>query len=174
MKNKLVKILVVVMASVMAFSIAACGRKNGGGSGSRVQIEFRANVPVDAKIPYIQAIKAYNEGQGVTDGVYVNAAYDVPSANIGQQISSASPQTPNVVCVGDSDFKGYASLGYFLNLDSYLTADVKTAMQWDSIPELMINRYSYNVNVDSNLNKKTAGKGTSILGLPNGGIPSVL
>ena len=161
------------MAFVVAFSATAC-KKPDQGKGERVKIEFRANVPVDAKIPYIQAIKAYNEGQGVTDGVYVNAAYDVSSANIGSQISSASEQTPNVVCVGDSDFKGYASLGYLVDLDEYLTEEVKTAMQWDSIPELMINRYSYNVEVDPTLNKKTAGKGTSVLGLPNGGIPSVL
>ena len=173
MKNKLVKILVLAMAFVVAFSATAC-KKPDQGKGERVKIEFRANVPVDAKIPYIQAIKAYNEGQGVTDGVYVNAAYDVSSANIGSQISSASEQTPNVVCVGDSDFKGYASLGYLVDLDEYLTEEVKTAMQWDSIPELMINRYSYNVEVDPTLNKKTAGKGTSVLGLPNGGIPSVL
>lgn len=174
MKNKLIKLLVAAMSVVTVFSVTACGPNTQGGGKDRVQIEFRANISVDAKIPYIQAIKAYNEGQGVIDGVYVNAAYDVPSANIGQQISSASAQTPNVVCVGDADFKGYASLGYLLNLDSYLTADVKAAMQWDSIPELMINRYSYNLNVDPTLNKKTAGKGTSVLGLPNGGIPSVL
>ena len=162
------------MSVITAFSVTACTGGGGNGEKNRVQIEFRANVPVDAKIPYIQAIKAYNDGQGAIDGVYVNAAYDVPSANIGQQISSPSAQTPNVVCVGDADFKAYASLGYLLNLDSYLTNDVKTAMQWDSIPELMINRYSYNLEVDPTLNKKTAGKGTSVLGLPNGGIPSVL
>ena len=130
MKNKLVKILVLAMSLVLAFSATACKGKGNKDKGNRVQIEFRANVPVDAKIPYIQAVKAYNEGQGVTDGVYVNAAYDVPSANIGSQISSASAQTPNVVCVGDSEFKGYASLGYFVNLDSYLTNEVKSAMEW--------------------------------------------
>ncbi|MBR3863919.1 MAG: hypothetical protein IKJ19_02235 [Clostridia bacterium] len=177
MKGKFTKFLVTAMTLIMAFTVTACtggGNQGNGGGNDRIKIEFRANVPVDAKIPYIQAIKAYNDGQGKIDGVYVNAAYDVPSGNIGQQISSASAQTPNVVCVGDADFKAYASLGYFLNLDSYLTNDVKAAIQWDSIPELMINRYSYNLSVDPTLNKKTAGKGTSVLGLPNGGIPSVL
>lgn len=172
MKNKIMKSLMMVSALVVAFSATACG--GGGGAKGRTQIEFRCNVPVEAKIPYIQAIKAYNDGQGQTDGVYVNAAYDVPSANLGQAISSYSAQTPNVVCIGDADFKGYASLGYFLNMDDYLTAEVKEKMEWNSIPELMINRYSYNTATDATLDKKTAGKGTSVLGLPNGGIPSVL
>ncbi len=170
MMNKLTKTMVATMALITAFSATACV----GGGGDRTQIEFRCSVPIDAKVSYIQAIKAYNDGQGKTDGVYVNAAYDVPSSNLGQAISSASAQTPNVVCIEDADFKGYASLGYFLNLDNYLTADVKETMDWDSIPELMINRYSYNTSVDATLNKKTAGKGTSVLGLPNGGRTTVL
>ena len=83
MKNKLVKILVLAMSLVVAFSTTACKGKGNQDKGNRVQIEFRTNVPVDAKIPYIQAIKAYNEGQGVTDGVYVNAAGDIVSKGPG-------------------------------------------------------------------------------------------
>ena len=171
MTKKVTKVLVAIMALLTAFSAVGCG---GAGAGDRTQIEYRCNVSVSALPAYTQMVKAYNNGQGKIDGVYVNAAYAVASGDIGTSISSASDKTPNVVTISDSDFKLYASLGYLLDLDDYMTADVKTAMQWDSIPELMINRYSYNVNVDANLNKKTAGKGTSILGLPNGGIPSVL
>ena len=55
MKGKLTKFLVTAMTLVMAFTVTACtgggNQGDGGGSNDRVKIEFRANVPVDAKIP---------------------------------------------------------------------------------------------------------------------------
>ena len=163
------KVFVMAMSCVLVCGMTACG-----GGGDTTTIEFRCETSINEKTAYINAIRTYNNGQGKTDGVYVNAAYDVPSTSIGQQISSYSPQTPNVVCMDDENFKGKASLGYFLSLDSYLTDDVKTSMDWENIPELMINRYSYNTEIDATIGKKTAGKGTSVLGLPNGGAPLVL
>ena len=56
MKNKLVKILVLAMSLVVAFSTTACKGKGNKDKGNRVQIEFRTNVPVDTKIPYIGTI----------------------------------------------------------------------------------------------------------------------
>ncbi len=171
MKKFLTMFTCLVMTLASATSLLACSPN---GAGGRTQIEFRCSVPVEAKVAYIQAINNYNNGQGKEDGVYVNASYDVASANLGQQISSASAQTPNVVCIDDADFKGYASLGYFLDLDEYLTSEVKEQMKWSEIPELSINRYCYNNYTDSVVGKRTAGKGTSVLGLPRGGNPYLL
>ena len=55
MKNKLIKLLVAAMSLITAFSVTACvnGPGNGGDGKDRVKIEFRANISVDAKIPYI-------------------------------------------------------------------------------------------------------------------------
>ena len=95
------------MALLTAFSAVGCG----GGAGDRTQIEYRCNVSVSALPTYVQMVKAYNNGQGKTDGVYVNAAYNVNSGDLGTSISSASSKTPNVVTISDSDFKLYSSLG---------------------------------------------------------------
>ncbi len=168
---KIVKrVLVMTMACLLVLGTVACG----GRGGDRTTIEFRCETAINEKTAYINAIRTYNNGQGKTDGVFVNAAYDVPASNIGQIISSYSAQTPNVVCTNDTYFKGTASLGYFLELDDYLTDDVKTKMDWDNIPKLMINRYSYNTEVDTTIGKKIVGKGSNVLGLPNGGEPSLL
>lgn len=170
MRKILKKVIVFALLVCLSFSTIACGGNNDG----RVEIKFFCETLNNEKIAYISAVKTYNEGQGKIDGVYVNATYDVPSSNIGQAISSPSAQTPNVVAMDDENFKGKASLGYFLNLDEYLTPAVKEQMGWNDIPELMKNRYSYNTETDSEIGKKLAGKGSSVLGLPNGGSPVVL
>ena len=168
MKRFLTMAMAVIMMFASAVSLTACGGGGSSNAGDRVQIEFRCETSGEAKIAYINAIKAYNEGQGKEDGVYVNAAYNVSSNNLGQAISSASAQTPNVVCIKDDNFKGYASLGYFLDLDDYLTADAKAQMLWSEIPEMLINRYCYDNDT------RIAGKGASVLGLPLGGNPYLL
>ena len=171
MKKFLTMLMCLIMTLLSVTAFTACGPK---GAGNRTQIEFRCNATADAKISYINSINAYNNGQGKTDGVYVNAAYSVSSSNLGQAISSASGQTPNVVCISDADFKGYASLGYFLDLDDYMTAEAKDQMMWSDIPELLTNRWCYDNVVDSTIGKRTAGEGASVLGLPLGGNPYLL
>lgn len=103
MTKKVTKVLVATMALLTAFSAVGCG--GGAGAGDRTQIEYRCNVSVSALPAYTQMVKAYNDGQGKIDGVYVNAAYAVASGDVGTSISSASDKTPNVVTISDSDFK---------------------------------------------------------------------
>ncbi len=173
MKKKVGKALVGTMALLMAFSAVGCG---GNDAGDRTQIAFRCEVTgTKALMEYANAIKAYNNGKGKEDGVYVNAIYNASSGDLGTSISSASEQTPNVVSISDSDFKQYSSLGYLLDLDDYLTPTAKEAMEWDNIPDMYKYRFCYSLEENAELGgKKEAGKGTDVRGLPNGSNPLML
>jgi len=75
----------------------------------------------------------------------------------------------------DDEYKSLAIQGanYFVALDEYLTDDAKEAMNWDDIPENLINRFRMNTTADEK-NIYLAGEGTDLLALPNGSNPQVL
>jgi ABC-type glycerol-3-phosphate transport system substrate-binding protein len=168
---KKVKFLAVLSAAIIACTpLAACGGNEGSGDATTISFYCEAT-SIQKKLAYQNMVKNYNQGQGKTDGVYVRANYNASSAMLGTTLTGDSA---DVVSVDDEDFKAYAMLEYFLDLTPYMTETAKTAMQWDDIPDYYKDRWCYTYQVDQTLNKRTAGKGTTVLALPNGSTPETL
>ena len=171
------KIAALLLALVMTVSFAACG---GGGeapaeAGDRTVIYYAASyVTAQVQDAYKELVKTYNEGQGVTDGVYVQMR-DNSGAIAGLDSALRANYQYDVLQLNDDEFKTLAMQGgnYFVKLDDYLTDDVKAAMQWDQIPTALVNRFRMNTT-PSEGGKYLAGEGASLLAVPNGSDPQVL
>ncbi len=174
--------LAMMLVLAMTVSFAACGGEGGSnetvpeGASDRTVIYFQAsNVNAQVQESYKELVDTYNNGQGVTDGVYVQLR-----ANSGDISGLDSGLRANyqydVVELDDDQFKTLALQGknYFVALDQYLTDDAKARMSWDDIPENLINRYRMNTTPDAEDKKYLAGEGADLLALPNGSTPHVL
>ena len=164
------------LAAVMMTGVVGCG---GGGAstdaGDRTVINYAsAYVTVEKRDAYLAMVEAYNNGQGVKDGVYVNMVENT-SAIPSLEMLLRSKCMYDVVQIEDKSFKVLAvqGQGYFVPLDKYLTDEVKDAMNWDDIPDNLVNRYRINQKVDEN-NLYQAGEGAELLALPNGNDPQML
>ena len=174
MKKTLSRVLALMLVLVMAVGLVACKPKNPPESGDRTVIHYAAAF-VDAQMQdaYNQMVKTYNETQGVTDGVYVQFRAN-PGVISGLESALRSNYQYDVIELKDDAFKALATNGdFFVNLNSYLTDDVKTKMSWGDIPESLINRYRLNTTKSEN-GKFQAGEGASLLALPNGSDPQML
>ena len=176
MKGTLKKAAAAVLAVVMTFSATACGGKNGGSAdaGDRTVIYYASSyVTAQVRDAYLEMVKTYNETQGAEDGVYVQMT-DSSGAISGLDSALRSNYMYDVLQLHDDEFKSLAMQGdYFVTLDDYLTDEAKKSMNWDDIPESLINRFRMNTKVDSS-NLYVAGEGTSLLALPNGSNPQML
>ena len=165
--------LLLVVAALLG-TVAGCGGKKANVAGKTV-IYFAASGVKASVAPYYQElISTYNSTQGEIDKVYVEM---VPSSEqiSGLDVSLRSNYLYDVVEVGDDQFKALVLQGvdYFVPLDGYMTDAVKTAMQYDQIPENMINRFRMNTKAEAD-GKYLAGEGTQLLALPNGSNPHLL
>ena len=172
------KIAALLLALVMTVSFAACG---GGGeeapaeAGERTVIYYASSyVTAQVQEAYKELVKTYNEGQGVTDGVYVQMR-DNSGAIAGLDSALRANYQYDVLQLNDDEFKTLAMQGgnYFVKLDDYLTDDVKASMDWDQIPEALVNRFRMNTTPAEG-GKFLAGEGASLLAIPNGSDPQVL
>lgn len=176
-KSNLRKVAAFLLATVTTFSVVGCGG-NGGGTadaGDRTAVYFSASyVTAQVRDAYAELVKTYNDGQGKEDGVYVQMTETSGAIN-GLNSSLRSDYMYDVITLQDGEYKTLASLGqnYFVALDDYLTDEAKERMNWDDIPEDLINRFRMNMEMNE---KKIylAGEGTSLLALPNGSNPQVL
>ena len=172
------KIAALLLALVMTVSFAACG---GGGeeapaeAGERTVIYYASSyVTAQVQEAYKELVKTYNEGQGVTDGVHVQMR-DNSGAIAGLDSALRANYQYDVLQLNDDEFKTLAMQGgnYFVKLDDYLTDDVKASMDWDQIPEALVNRFRMNTTPAEG-GKFLAGEGASLLAIPNGSDPQVL
>lgn len=164
--------LLLVVAALLG-TVAGCGGKKD--VGDKTVIHFAASGVKASVAPYYQElVNTYNATQGEIDKVYVEM---VPSSEqiSGLDVSLRSNYLYDVVEVGDDQFKALVlqSADYFVPLDGYMTDEVKTAMQYDQIPENLINRFSMNTTAEAD-GKYLAGEGTQLLALPNGSNPHLL
>ncbi len=191
-KKTLTRFLAGALAGVMALSMAAmlsgCGKDGGqasndgtgtttpsGVSDDRTVIYYAAaNVTAPVRDAYLELVDTYNNTQGVTDKVYVQMR-DNPGDINGLDSVLRSNYMYDVVQISDNQYKALAMQGkdYFVSLDEYLTDDVKAAMDWDQIPDDLVNRFRMNTTPGAN-GLYEAGAGTSLLALPNGSDPQVL
>lgn len=181
MMNTMKKIAAFLLAMAMLLSLTACG--GGGGGEAEVPTEadgrtviYYASSYVTAQVQdaYKEMVETYNNGQGVTDGVYVQMR-DSSGAIAGLDSALRSNYQYDVLQLNDDEFKTLAMQGgnFFVALDDYLTDEVKASMQWDQIPEALVNRFRMNTT-PSEGGKYLAGEGTTLLAIPNGSDPQVL
>jgi len=177
-KNKFRKIAVlgvsaVMMASVVA--VAGCGPKKPAEAGDRAVVMYQAafDDTYTSKY-YTELVKTYNEGQGVTDNVYVQMVTGSGDAVQGLDNALMASYPYDVVQISDRQIKTLVSTGrkFFVELDSYLTEEAKTGMSYDQIPAALLNRFRMNQTVENN--KYLAGEGTATLGLPMTNVPHVM
>ena len=109
---------------------------------------------------YKEMVETCNNGQGVTDGVFVQMR-DNAGAISGLDSALRNNYQYDVLQLNDDEFKTLAMQGgnYFVALDDYLTDDVKTAMQWDQFSDALVNRFRMN-STPAEGGKYLAGEGT--------------
>ena len=166
------------LAILMVAGFVACGGKGQKlppEAEGRTVIYFAASyVTAQVQPAYKEMVEAYNNGQGVTDGVYVQMRENAGAIS-GLDSALRSNYQYDVLELHDDEYKTLAMQGgnYFVELDKYLTDDAKTSMQWDQIPAPLVNRFRMNTK-PSEGGKFMAGEGTSLLAIPNGSDPQVL
>ena len=176
MKKTLSRVLAWMLVLVMATGMVACWDQpeTPPEAGDRTVIYYAAAY-VDAQMQdaYNQMVKTYNETQGIVDGVYVQLRA-TPGGISGLESALRNNYQYDVVELRDDSYKSLATSGdFFVSLDSYLTDDVKSNMNWNDIPSSLINRFRLNTTKSSN-GKFQSGEGASLLALPNGSDPQML
>ena len=174
MKKTFSRVLALMLVLVMAAGVVACTPKKPAEAGDRTVIYYAAAF-VDAQMQdaYKELVDTYNNTQGIVDGVYVQLRAN-PGVISGLESALRANYQYDVIEIRDDSFKVLATNGnFFVNLDSYLTDEVKANMNWDDIPESLINRYRINTSKSDN-GKYQAGAGASLMALPNGSDPQML
>lgn len=138
-----------------------------------VIIEFAATqCDQYAMEPTRRMVETYNNGQGKIDKVYVQAQYN--TGDMGNLTSMLSRNCRyNVVTVMDTQFKTLAVRDYFLPLDDYLTDDIKETLDWENIPDGLLDRWRLTAETDAN-GFYHAGKGSNLLGISAGDVPLLI
>ena len=171
------RVLAMTLVVVLAIGFTGCVRKEElpPEAANRTVIYFAASyVTAQVQDAYKELIQVYNATQGVTDGVYVQFREN-PGAIAGLESSLRNNYQYDVIQLRDDEYKALAMQGsnFFVNLDQYMTDDVKAAMQYDDIPVSLFDRFRMNTT-PSEGGKFQAGAGASLLALPNGSNPMVL
>lgn len=172
MKTK--KILSLATSAILLSSLsamAACGKKPNPDAEGRTEIVFRADAGATSKPAFEKMVKAYNEGQGKTDGVYVTLK---PSSGVSTKgenyFKQSSRNAPNVMMVSDQVYRQYAissdrssadGMGYFLNLNNYVAQDKDFDLSSFPVNASNTFRLTY-----SETEKNVAGAGQDIRGIP--------
>lgn len=170
------RIVALMLAMLMIASLVGCGGNEvPAEAGDRTVIYFAASyVTAQVQNAYKEMVETYNNGQGITDGVYVQMREN-SGAISGLDSALRSNYQYDVLELHDDEYKTLAMQGgnYFVKLDDYLTDSVKTSMQWDQIPTPLVNRFRMNTTPAEG-GKFLAGEGASLLAIPNGSDPQVL
>ena len=154
MKGKKTAIaLAAIMGLGAAVSFSACG-----GSGE-VYFRYTASIP-DGRI-ISEMIEAYNNGQGIEDGVHVTGD------NRGQlERKDFMADAFNVIMLSDEQFKLFAVEDYYLDLTSYYKT-MPGKYKEEEIPTSFTRAFRIDKEEDAN-GKLMAGKDASIQGIPFG------
>ena len=177
MKNLFTRMAALILvAAMLTVCFAGCGGEEAPQEAAGKTVVYFAASHVTAQVQNsIRAlVDTYNTTQGETDGIFVQLREN--SGAISGLESALRGNYPNdVLMLFDNEFKALAIQGgnYFVALDSYLTEDVKTAMQWNDIPESLTNRFRVNTTPDST-GTYLAGEGADLLALPYGSDPQML
>ena len=179
MKKTFSKIIALTLSFVLTAGMVGCG---GGtdtppAAGDRTVVYYAtSNTTAHEQAAYEEAIKTYNETQGVIDGIYVQMRVNPGSIATGLESALRNNYQYDVIQLNDDEFKKLATGGnFFMSLEQYLTEEAKAAMDWDQIPESLLNRFRLNTTRSPEYNNKfMAGAGADLLALPNGSDPQIL
>ena len=184
-KTPFVKGLALLLVLIMTIGLVGCGGNSGDNGGEtpdapadgneRTVIYYQASyVSAQVQAAYKEMVETYNNGQGITDGVYVQMR-ETSGAVSGLESALRNNYQYDVLELRDDEFKTLAMQGgnFFVPLDDYMTDDVKASMQWDQISIPLINRFRMNTT-PSEGGKFLAGEGASLLALPIGNNPHLL
>lgn len=172
------RIVALMLAMLMIAGLVGCGGgevEEPSDADGRTVIYYAASyVTAQVQAAYKEMVETYNNGQGIIDGVYVQMR-DNAGAISGLDSALRNNYQYDVLELHDDEFKTLAMQGgnYFVALDDYLTDDVKASMQWDQIPDALVNRFRMNTTPSED-GKYLAGEGSSLLAIPNGSDPQVL
>ena len=180
MMKKFTRILAVVclLASVCTFNMA-CKPKQQSAPEDRVSIKFLGKASRESQSSWTALVDAYNNGQGVTDKVYVTARFQNNVATASNFTASAN-YAYNVVTVSDNQNvlqnfaikwdRNKAPNGYLLNLQSY--ADKDADFNNNSINPDTLNWWRMTFNKDAKQGAEQAkhviGAGQSLIAVPYG------
>lgn len=174
--NKLIALTLALCLFAGVIAFAACKPKkpdNIGDNpiGDRVQIEFLCDNNNQQSDAITAMVKAYNDGQGLKDGVYVNPTLRTNvSTGYKNEYTKTKDYAYNVITVSDKVFRAYAiSTGkntnngsYFLNLSPY--ADKDSGYEKDGIPQSIQNVFKLTYDADAEY--MWAGRDQEIRGVP--------
>lgn len=175
MKKQIKRLLASLLAVAMMFGLVGCGEKGSSAAGDRTVIYYAASyVTAQVRDSYLKMVETYNNGQGKEDGVYVQMTENSGQIS-GLDSALRSNYMYDVLQLNDDEYKKLSIQGgnYFVALDEYLTDEVKTGMQWETIPESLVNRFRLDTKADEK-NVYQAGAGADLLAVPNGSNPQVL
>ena len=163
----------IILASTAAF--AACNKGPEvpeGFTGTAISF-YSTFVNEYSKDAYSELVKTYNDTQGKTDNVYVEMVPNTGAVGNLKSILTSKSSRYDVIMVTNEQFKGLAmeegrnGEGVFVNLESYLTDEAKDAMDWDQIPESLLNCWRFDIEKDPAIgNKYLAGEGADLLAMP--------
>ena len=137
----------IMLASTAVFS--ACGDKGptppDGFDGTAISF-YATYVNEYSKDAYNELVETYNNTQGKEDNVYVEMTPNTGAVGNLKSILTGKSSRYDVVMITNDTFKGLAMEegrtegGVLVNLESYLTDEVKESMDWDSIPESLLKK----------------------------------
>lgn len=181
--TKLIALTLVIclLAGVVVFSACKPRKPDNVGDnpiGDRVQIGFLCDRNNQQEAAITAMIKAYNDGQGLKDNVYVNPTLRANvSTGYKNEYTKTKDYAYNVISVSDKVFRSYAiSTGkntnggsYFLNLSPYAEKD--EGYEQSGIPQSIQNVFKLTYEADAEY--MWAGNGQNIMGVPFATDPSV-
>lgn len=160
--KKLLKVGAFLLSTVIALgSFAACGGGGeGGGNSNDVELDSEGNVVVRPG-QNATVISYWGEGDTNEVTVFQNLVDEFNEINKGAIQVNYYPQIsgdygdalnlnlsqeggPDIVNVGDADFKRYAEQGYLEPLDSYISGS--QAIVLEDMWETSVNRFKYDVD----------------------------
>ena len=166
MKKKILSIVLVMMLAIVPMVVSGCGPKDEGSN----TIRFWGYGDATAKEAYEAMVKAYNAGQGKTDGVEVSFSNKPESGYISLIEQSATSKTgPDVYFAWDRLFKKWTAADMTVDLTEYVNADTEAGLVdltkiWDST----VSRFRYNKELNM------SGEDEPIYGLPIDTSPTAL
>lgn len=190
-KKALAVLTAAGLLATTAFGLAACGPNEDESQGEvpigeRVKIKALLDGNSSSKNALNKFVAAYNDGQGLDDGVFVSAEIRSGSSSPSSSLFTKSADYAyNVMCINDGQdaFQNLvikrdakrAPNGYFVDLTPYAEADED--FKNNNIPESVLNwwRVTYNPNMGQGAGapKNVIGAGQNLMGVPYGTNPQI-
>lgn len=163
---KKTKLATLALSAVLAVGtlgvITGCGES--GPQDGQTSIRFWYTTSISQSNVLKAAVDVYNKGQGVEDGVFVEA-----DNRQNVQKNALYVDAPNVLMLDDANFKAWALEGLFTDLDEYYEQQPENYTE-ESIPQTMTERWRINKEKGAD-GIRIAGEGADRQGIPCGAAP---